>query len=278
LLTAAGLVKNLVMLIRSRFKPGYLHEMLATGGFILLFVALSASKYKLPHYIYVTFPLAAIIAARFLVADVLNPKRKILSAVTMGFSVLFGVALFSVVALILFFIFPGASLLTWLIVALLVVAYVAFFVVRKTRAERMVLPLLAALLAFYYVGFTQFYPELLKYQCTNQVGREVAAANIPRDDFFMHNEVSQHSLDFYSRSSPGYLPLDSASVMPVIKKYGEVYVYTDEAGYAEILKSGFNLATVHEYDYFGVQFLSFNFLNPETRPGTLRKMYLVQLK
>jgi len=278
LLTAAGLVKNLVMLIRSRFKPGYLHEMLATGGFILLFLALSASKYKLPHYIYVTFPLAAIIAARFLVADVLNPKRKILSAVTMGFSVLFGLALFTVVALILFVIFPGAPLLTWLIVALLIVAYVAFFVVRKTRAERMVLPMLAALLAFYYVGFTQFYPELLKYQCTNQVGREVVAAKVPHDDFFIHNEVFQHSLDFYSQGAPAYIGIDSALVMPAIKKYGEVYIYTDEAGYEEILKSGFNLATVHEYDYFGVQFLSFNFLNPETRPGTLRKMYLVQLK
>lgn len=278
ILTVLGLIKNLVVLVRSKFKRGYVHEMIATGGFILIFLALSASKYKLPHYIYITFPLAAIIAARFLIADLLQPARRILSGIAVGIGVFFSVLLFAAVALILFVVFPGPPILTILIVALLAVSGVAFFAVRKTRAERIVLPLLAGLLAFYFTGFTHFYPELLKYQCTNQVGRDVLEANVPPEAFKMHNEVSQHSLDFYSHGSPTYIAIDSGSVMPVIEKYGELWVYTDEPGYQEILQSGFNLTTVKEYKYFGVQFLTIPFLDPATRPEKLRNMYLVRLQ
>lgn len=276
ILTVLGLIKNAFVLVRSRFRPGYLHEMLATGGFVLIFLALSASKYKLPHYIYITFPLAAMIAARFLVADLLQPARKIMARIAIGFSALFTVLLFAVVFAILFFIFPGASILTFLIVAVLCLAGIAFFVVRKTRPERILLPLLVALLAFYYTGFTQFYPELLKYQVSNEVGRDIVAGNVPREAFKMHNEVFQHSLDFYSKGSPGYIEIDSARIMPVIEKHGALWVYTDAAGYQEILQSGMNFTTLKEYKRFGVQFLTFEFLNPRTRDEKLQPMYLVK--
>lgn len=278
ILTVLGLAKNLFVLVRSRFKPGYLNEMLATGGFLLIFLALSASKYKLPHYIYITFPLAAIIAARFLIADLLQPARKLLAGFTLGLNLLFTVLLFAVVFAILFYIFPGAPLLTLLVVLVLCFAAVAFFFVRKTKPERLLLPLFAALLAFYYTGFTQFYPELLKYQVSNDAGREIVANNVPPDAFKMHNEVFQQSLDFYSRSFPGYIRIDSAEVMPVIREHGALWVYTDAPGYEEIMQSGFNRVTVKEYKRFPVQFLTFPFLDPETRDAQLQRMYLVKLQ
>jgi 4-amino-4-deoxy-L-arabinose transferase-like glycosyltransferase len=278
ILTVLGLAKNLFVLVRSRFKPGYLNEMLATGGFVLIFLALSASKYKLPHYIYITFPLAAIIAARFVIADLLQPARKIMAALALSFSLLFTLLLFTVVFLILLFIFPGAGMLTMLIVLLLCFACVAFFLARKTKAERILLPLLVALMAFYYTGFTQFYPELLKYQATNEVGRDIVANNVPRGAFKMHNEVFQHSLDFYSRSSPGYIQIDSAQIMPVMEQYGAVWIYTDKPGYEEILRSEFNMVTVKEYERFSVQFLTFPFLDPAKRGSIVEHVYLVKLQ
>lgn len=278
ILTVLGLAKNLFVLVRSKFKPEYMNEMLATGGFILVFLALSASKYKLPHYIYITFPLAAIIAARFLIADLLQPARKRMSGFAAGFGTFLAVVLFTVAGFMLFFIFPGAPIFTLLIVFMLAIAAIAFFVVRRTKAERIVLPLLVGLMAFYYTGFTHFYPELLKYQCSNEAGRDVLAANVPDDAFRMYHEVSQHSLDFYSRRFPNYIALDSASVIPVIEKHGALWIYTDQAGYEEVLKSGFNLSTVKEYKGFSVQFLSFPFLDPKTRGEKLRNMYLVKLQ
>ncbi len=275
LLTVIGIVKNAVVLVKSKFKVGYLHEMLATGGFILIFLALSASKYKLPHYIYVTFPLAAIVAARFLVADVMNPMRKNLAKVTLGFAILFSVVLFVVVALILLFVFPGAALLTWLIVILLLGAATLFYVMRKSKAERIVLPLVTGLLAMYYVGFTQFYPELLKYQSTNEVGRDVVELNVKPGAFFFSGDVFTHSLDFYSRSFPDHIDLDSNSIVPALKKSDKIWIYTDQSGYDKLLKSAWNISTVKQYNHFGVQFLTIPFLIPDSRENSVRKRYLV---
>jgi len=278
ILTVLGLAKNLFVLIRSRFKAGYMNEMLATGGFVLIFLALSASKYKLPHYIYITFPLAAIIAARFLVADLLQPTRRIIAGIAIGLSSLFTVLLFTVAGLILFFIFPGAELLTLLIVAVLLISAVLIFIRKKSRAERILLPLLIGLMACYYTGFAQFYPELLKYQVSNTVGRSIVANHVSPEAFKMHHEVFQHSLDFYSHGAPGYSDLDSSVAIPLINKYGSLWIYTDRSGYEEILGMRYDVTTIEEYKRFPVQFLTFEFLNPETRAAKLEPMYLVMLQ
>ncbi|MDP4935318.1 MAG: hypothetical protein NWR30_11420, partial [Salibacteraceae bacterium] len=41
-------------------------EYLTLGGFLLPFIALSFSKYKLPHYIFVTFPFLAILTGHYI--------------------------------------------------------------------------------------------------------------------------------------------------------------------------------------------------------------------
>ena len=41
-------------------------EYISIGAFLLSFAALSASKYKLPHYIFITLPWAAVLLASYL--------------------------------------------------------------------------------------------------------------------------------------------------------------------------------------------------------------------
>ena len=41
-------------------------QVYSLGGFLLTFIALSCSQYKLPHYIFVTLPWAAVLVARWL--------------------------------------------------------------------------------------------------------------------------------------------------------------------------------------------------------------------
>ena len=51
-------------------------EMITLSGFILLFALLSLSKYKLPHYIFVTLPFASIICAIYM--DKLTQKQQLI--------------------------------------------------------------------------------------------------------------------------------------------------------------------------------------------------------
>ncbi|MBC7920310.1 MAG: glycosyltransferase family 39 protein, partial [Ferruginibacter sp.] len=59
-----GVATRLWNLVRGRFARPVDAEVLTLGGFLLPFIALSTSQYKLPHYIFVVFPFAALLAAR----------------------------------------------------------------------------------------------------------------------------------------------------------------------------------------------------------------------
>lgn len=277
ILTVLGLGKNLIVLFRSRFKAGYMNEAFATGGFILIFLALSMSKYKLPHYIYITFPLAAIIASRFLIADVIHGGRKVLGTVIAGLFAISAVSLAGVSILIALWIFPGAPLAVWAITILMSVAVVVFFILRKSIAERMVLPLLAGLIAFYFTGFSWFYPELLKYQSTNEAGRTIATMGLKEKEYYLAGNAFEHSIDFYSGVTASQIYFDSATVTRALSFSDTVYVFADEAAYKDAIESGCDFTTVKEYDHFGVQFLTPGFLNPDTRQQALRKRYLIKL-
>lgn len=277
ILTVLGLGKNLIVLFRSRFKSGYLNEAFATGGFILIFTALSLSKYKLPHYIYVTFPLAAIIAARFLVADVIHAARKQLAFTIAGLYILCAVLLTCISFLIIGYIFPDAPLLTWLIALLMLIAMFAFLFVRKTLTERIILPLLAALIGCYFVGFSWFYPELLKYQSSNAAGRTIASLGLKEKEYFISSNTFEHSIDFYSGVTAHYIGLDSAQINDALRVYDTIYIYTDQEGYSTIINSPCNFSTYEEYKHFGVQFLTPEFLNPSTRATREKKRYLLKV-
>lgn len=277
ILTVLGLAKNLIVLFKSRFRSGYLNEAFATGGFILIFLALSMSKYKLPHYIYITFPLAAIIAARFLIADVINAGRKYLEWSINGIYIFSAFAVLTGTLVIITIVFPGAPLITWAIAILMIISTVAFLIVRKSPGERAMLPLLAALIGFYFTGFSWFYPELLKYQSTNEAGRTIAELGLKEKQYYLAGNAFEHSIDFYSGVSVRQIYFDSVHVNEALKFSDTVYVFADEESYASAVNSGCSFSTVKEYDHFGVQFLTTEFLNPATRKAALRKRYLIKV-
>ena len=270
-----GLVKTLVVLVKSRFRPGALPEFLSAGGFVLLFIALSASKYKLPHYIYVTVPLAALIAAHFLVHDVLDLSRKFLYYLFRGFSLLFFVSLAAVCCMVLTWFFPGAGVLVYTVTGAWLLAGVIFAWKLHDPFQKLMYPLLAGLLAFYFVGNIHFYPNLLKYQSANTAGRIVHESNVPRGAFYTYSDIFEHALDYYSRRAVFYTYMDSTQVDTTLRKYGNMWIYTDEAGYEKLKTSPYKIVSVKEFEDYPTQFLTTNFLNPETRPGVLRKRYLV---
>ncbi|RYG51978.1 MAG: hypothetical protein EOO01_07450, partial [Chitinophagaceae bacterium] len=58
LLFTVALVVSIFRLFRQRLMLKDGQEWLTTGGFILAYIALGSSRYQLPHYIFVVFPLA----------------------------------------------------------------------------------------------------------------------------------------------------------------------------------------------------------------------------
>jgi 4-amino-4-deoxy-L-arabinose transferase-like glycosyltransferase len=275
LFLVGGLFKNLLILIKTKFRPGFLPEMITTGGFVLMFIALSASKYKLPHYVYVLLPFASIIGTRFLVQDVLN--RKILLRI---FSVLHGIIFFALAGACTFFVFvvfPGASMLTLTAVYCLLLAGIIFMWKLQDAFQRLAYPVLVALIAFYFLTNTHTYPALLKYQSGNEIARIMLAKRIPPDDF-VYLDKSDHALDFYSRKHVQTVYIsDSLLMKEKISKFGKLYVCVDKEGLEKIKSTGFRIRSQTEFPNYHVQFLTINFLLPSRRASCLDNRFVLEI-
>ncbi|TND08406.1 MAG: PMT family glycosyltransferase, 4-amino-4-deoxy-L-arabinose transferase [Bacteroidetes bacterium] len=273
-----ALGKTIVVFFRSRFRAGIMNEAATIGGFVLTFIALSASKYKLPHYIYVTLPLASIITARYLVQDVL-PGTK--SLVFRSYRLLFhftAVLLLAAAGLVVFYIFGLASVPVIILYAAGVIVCFFCFFRAQSPAGKLFYPLLVAVITTYFAGNLHFYPKLMEYQSSNVAGKIIEEKKIPEGSFFAYNGDIEFSLDFYSRRVMSYVPEGLHGLGNLLKTKNEVWIYTDEAGEKEIREKGFLIGESRKLDHYGVQNLSIPFLNPKTRPEKLRVRYLLQVK
>lgn len=272
-----ALFKNLVILIRSKFKPGILPELVSTGGFVLVFLALSASRYKLPHYVYVLLPFASIISARFFVHDILNPEKKRLYRFFLTLHVILFIALIGGCIFLLFFVFPGSPVFLVTAVFALLLAGIVFALKMRERVSKLLLPLLFALLAFYFTGNTRFYPELLKYESGTQIGRDIAAQKINPEDLACIN-YSDHALNFYAGNNIRTIfATDTSWINARINKYGKLFLCTDEKGAEELQQNGYRILSRKQYDEYHVQFLTMNFLLPSQRAAVLDHRYLLEI-
>jgi 4-amino-4-deoxy-L-arabinose transferase-like glycosyltransferase len=277
ILVVGGILKTLLVLIKSKFRKGFLPEFLSVGGFILTFVALSASRYKLPHYIYVTLPLASIIAARFFVHDILNPERKIFRITWRVLEWIFVVATVIISWAILFVFFPEAHLII-LLVALIGFLAIPFFIWKmKECFQKLMYPLLAGLLSTYFIVNTHFYPHLMPYQTSGGVGKRIAEEKIPADKVFFADDVYQFTLDFYSGYNLKSISPDSATIHTALKQKGEIFIYTDESGWNMIHEIKGIRTSPKQLDDYSVQFLTMNFLVQSTREPVLRKRFFIKI-
>jgi len=287
-----GLWKNFVVLLKSRFREGFLPEALSTGGFVLTFIALSASKYKLPHYIYVTLPLASLIAARFLLQDVLPRAKPWLFIVFRALFDVLALALFAATGVVLFVIFGIAPWYLIVLCALFFAAAICFRVKKNEAFPKLLYPLLFAVMAAYAAGNLHFYPQLLRYQSTSVAGKMVTEANVPPGAFVTYHDLFEHSMDFYSRRAVQYIHAVPRDLDSLLRTHSRVWIYTDEQGEKEIrdaalevvpdevgvYKKHYELVESKRLPHFSVQFLTIPFLDPRTREERLRWRYLVTVK
>jgi 4-amino-4-deoxy-L-arabinose transferase-like glycosyltransferase len=283
LLSYWQLGRDAVGWVRGRFRRSGTQEALSSGGFLLVFVGLSLSQYKLPHYLFVVLPLGAILAARALVALHTAPE---LRRWRVGFTVLTlteVVALVVAVCLLLGVVFPGAHWGWWLWVTQWGVA-LAVAVWRAPQwwplAGRLALPALLAVAGSNVVLNGYFYPHLLTYQSGTVAGDELARRQVPPHRVVQLG-LGVHSFTFHAGHygkiiNIGDWNANLRELQAYQQAHGWVWVYTNAEGLA-LLKAHFTPTKVLAFAHYEVQQLSLEFLNPRTRPGTLQQRYLVFL-
>jgi 4-amino-4-deoxy-L-arabinose transferase-like glycosyltransferase len=248
-------------LIKQKFKLLPDQEWICMGGFLLTYLALGMSKYQLPHYIFVVFPFAAIITAKFLYALLFEEKYSIQfknSLLWLHF------VIFSLlwVALVFLLSYCFSSIPIWVActaVFLFIVFWYLFFYRNK------ILPRLLTICLFTIIGINLFlnysvYPALLSYQMGSVVGRWIHNNKLPTDRCYLYKTNDIHSLDFYAQSIIGHKD-STDQLLP-----GD-YLIADKSKLADLDKAGKKYTVEYEGDDFHVTALSLQFLNPATREG-----------
>lgn len=259
-------------LFRKKFRLGAGEEGVALGGFVLSYLALGMSRYQLPHYIFVVFPLAAVLVA-LLIRDFAEGKYPKWQRAFVKIQTGMGALLLVGVFLILTIVFPAPS---WAFVVWAAAVAVWLWVVRGTQATgRIVWGSATAILLTNLFLTNGFYrPLLLDYQLGSQAGRYIREHNLPREQVLAYRvDDPLNSLPFYARSIIKRLP-DSGYAAQ--RRFA--YMLTGREGLEEMAREGIFPDTLARFNRFKTSELTPTFLSAKSRPEAVTHYWLVKVR
>lgn len=265
-----AIIINVIRLVKQKFKLQPQQEWITTGGFLITYIALGSSAYQLPHYIFIAFPLAAIITARF-IYDMAEQgmHRKIYNVMRPFMAVLIAIILL-VVLLLIAYVFPAHPL----IIALWVIGFSFWLYLAFSKAIRSkLLWLSAAGMIIINIFLTNYvYYTLLQYQVGSQIGRYIHNSSIPAKDIIYYKmDDPMNSVHFYAQQV-----IPSAGELMYIQD--KKYLITMDKGLQELQKNNIAYNIVKQGILFKVSELTPPFLNPATRSKEVKPYYLLKLK
>lgn len=239
-----------------------LPEISTLSGFLILFALLSMSRYKLPHYIFVTLPFASIICASYL--ETLNPKQwKIWNKVYFGFGCIILVLL--IIYQTLFF-----TEINFILIALLLVQFVILLQMKKSSLEGTSKMIGYVIVLNLFLSFV-FYPKLLTYQADSMAGRWFYENN-PKEAVYLIDEKS-HAFNFYSKNPEN----KSIALTEIGALKNSCWLFTKAENLNKI-ETKFEVIEKKKFENYPITRLKLPFLLQQKREQTLEYYYLIKIK
>ncbi|MEO7991153.1 MAG: glycosyltransferase family 39 protein [Chryseolinea sp.] len=275
LLFVVGFWSDTKKLILSKFKLSDREEAITWGGFVFPFVAFSLSHYKLPHYIFVVFPLAAILAGKYAERLFRERNNSLRINILRGSQFFISLLLYGLAFLLCFFSFPLQSLFLWSIFVVGLGLSIYFVWKGQHHFQRIVIPCFIAIVVLNFLLNMHFYPALSHYAAANQAAQMVRASPEESKSFVTFHE-KRYGLDFYSRQCiPDY---DKLSDLMEEKKKETIWIFTNTPGYEEIKATKIKITEEKKLEDFRISRLSIKFLNPSTRVSQIKVKYLLKVE
>ena len=255
----------------------YAPNRLLLGGFVLSFVALSLSHYKLPHYIFVLMPFAALLAAAHLHRLAFDNRDYRRFKIFFRLQALLNILLWAAVIVLADWAFLPVPFFALLVFAGIFIDFVLYSVRTANHLERFVVPTILTALALNFMLVAHFYPVLLGYQSGSSVAAKINMLHRERpmrtDEAIYTYRYSSHALDFYAPRRSEELTLDSLEAWNTAGKF--FWVVTDRTGAARIDSMGIHAVETYTFDDYAVTRLTAKFLDPARRTSQLGSVYLL---
>jgi len=243
-------------------------EWLTTGTFMVTLLVVSFSGFKLPHYVNIVFPSAAVMTAAFLLSKKQDP----------GWNKAIYLLQLIVCILMLLFI-AGLSLWAfpvkkwWVIPLTILFLSVFFYFLRNrvlSRLQKAVCLSVSAISLCFLLLNSSFYPQLLRYQGGQGLAEKVKG-KVNTDRVFTWNNHYSSSFNFYS----GSIARDIAAAgVDKDQPAWLLFVSKDED---QIAKEGFVFGKRYEVPDYMITRLKWRFIRPATRDSACHQLILAEI-
>jgi len=246
------------------FRRNLKKNVIPLAGFILPFLALSLSRYKLSHYIFICYPFLAILVANYLVTLKWNIPSKIL-----GY-------LFQLAAIVGIFFLGYCFAIPWWIMLVIttgILSLIIFIHLKKNQTQFFSIVTAAIGLNLFLTGFA--YPALMEFQGSSKAAQEYVSQQPDKKIPLMEVATWSFSMEFYAKSKvKNYAGFsDLMNVEPP----GEYWLYMEDKTYQELLSLNIDVRFEKEFKKYSVTRLQPRFIWPETRDALVSKTHLVKV-
>ncbi len=243
-------------------------EWLTTASFIFMLLIVTFSGFKLPHYLNIIFPFAAIMTAVFILEKKENPKS--VKAIFI-FEMIVASLLLIMLLLLNAWAFPVQTVGVIVIVVLLL-SVVFYFILTAsfTNLQKAVAVPVSVMALFFFCMNANFYTQLLKYQEGKELGK-ITNGKVEPVKVYSWDSTYSASFHFYTKT------LHKQFSDSVLQKENKVWLMYDIKKEVAITNKGYKLGEKYSAISYRISRLSLPFLNPATRPDECSQMIIAEI-
>lgn len=234
-------------------------EHISLIGFVLTYLVLSRSQAQLPHYIFVVFPLAAILTAAHWEA-VLWHKITVHRAIHFFYAFhlfIFTILIFAIIA-ILIYPFNMAGWLAGILGMICLLVFLKILIAKQSMGKKWFYLSVVVMLGVNLMLNIHFYPNLLKYQWGNQLAKEIKYKGWDKNKLITYRIPNSNAFHFYGQN-----------IFPHAKEMAQLkegdWVVTDQRQMDSLRVQFPKTNWLYQSERFHVTMLTLPFLNPLTR-------------
>ncbi|MDZ7849130.1 MAG: hypothetical protein U5L96_21750 [Owenweeksia sp.] len=273
-LFAGAFLWQIKRIFKAFLENSAIPELLPIGGFALPFIGFSMLSYKLPHYLYVLFPLAAILTAHWWEHTWRKIPGQRWRIIATASQFIVWLALAGVCYFVFFKFFSGAAWWQWLTCLLLLLGALPFTLLGYRHKYRLITASVLGSVALNYCLNAWLFPNWLNYQAGERLIDQIENRRIPKSSIYPYHF---YSYSFHYHMGYTEVPdIDDAKIEEALKENQTIYLVTRDP-YLQDVRSDFESDIIFQMSSHHMKGLSMKFLNPDTRMETLNQVYLVKI-
>lgn len=234
----------------------------ASFSFAFILFAISFSRFKMPHYIIMLLPLAAMFTAPYL-KFILSFGKAV--RFYLPLQIVFASLTFIAIIGLNYYFFKPENTFVRIAGPLLLVLF-ALFIIKKFGNKAMKILFVTALTSITFNFFLNynFFPNLLKYQGGNELVKLMRQKNIViADSDIVLIESGAHSFDFYRNYNHPVVQRDIFS--EEYTAFRDKYFLLNNKIRDVLIKEGYDVKPFISHLDYNVTTVQLKFLNPQTR-------------